>query len=351
MKVDLPVTPDGCPEAGPVGKRDRARPGTAARRTGAVFFPVLLSGCTGPYSWLSGAGREAEIAEALFWPMLWGAAVVWAATVALALYAFRATPDPESAPRIKRLILWGGAAVPTATVAVLLVAGLLALRAIAPADGAAQVRIGAEQWWWRVAYTTTEGPVTVANELRLPTGATTTIDVASDDVIHSFWVPALGGKIDAIPGLVNRISLTPVREGEWGGICAEFCGTAHAQMRFKAVTMPPEAFEAWLEAQARPAEPSALEIHAEGLAVFIREGCAACHAVRGTAASGVVGPDLTHLASRDRFAAGILPLTPEALARWIDDPESLKPDVQMPATPGLAAEDMRALTSFLMALE
>ncbi|WP_197470862.1 hypothetical protein [Sulfitobacter sp. HI0054] len=171
------------------------------------------------------------------------------------------------------------------------------------------------------------GGVPSANEIWIPLGKRTEILLGSPDVIHSFWVPPLAGKMDAIPGRVNRLILEPTEVGVFNGACAEFCGTAHAQMGFRVVVVPETEFTEYVRAQAQPAAVP----ESEGLDLFIRNGCAACHAIRGTPPDGVVGPDLTHLASRRTIGAGIVPTTVENIADFVASPDHFKPGIEMPA--------------------
>lgn len=315
-----------------------------------LILPAILAGCEGRQSWLAGAGEEALAVEALFWPFLVGAGVIWTAVMVFAILAYRARPSERKDAAGRRLILWAGAVLPTLIVAALLVTGLATLRSFAAKVPALTVHVDGEQWWWRVVYETSAGTVRTANEIRLPRGETTEFLLTSDDVIHSLWAPAIGGKMDLVPGRTNRLTLTPVATGRWGGACAEYCGGAHAQMRFEVVVTEPEAFQTWLGEQARPAAPEALADE-DGLALFLDQGCGACHSVRGTEAAGDVGPDLTHLASRGRIAAGLLPLDERALRRWLRAPEAVKPGAKMPGYPHLSGAELSTLAGFLMALK
>lgn len=315
-----------------------------------LSLPAVLAGCGGRQSWLAGAGEEALAIEALFWPFLVGSAVIWAAVMACAVLAYRTTPSERMDAIGRRLILWAGAVLPALVVAALLVTGLGVLRSFAAKAPALTVHVDGEQWWWRVTYETDGTRVTTANEIRLPRGRTAEFLLTSDDVIHSLWAPAIGGKMDLVPGRTNRLTLTPVATGRWGGACAEYCGGAHAQMRFEVVVMEPEAFQAWLGEQARPAAPAALADE-DGLSLFLDQGCGACHRVRGTEAAGEVGPDLTHLASRGRIGAGLLPLDEHALRRWLRAPDAVKPGAKMPGYPHLSGAELSTLAGFLMALK
>ena len=318
------------------------------RALAAAAALAFLAGCSGRHNWLAGAGEEAQSVETLFWVVLTGAGVIWALVIGAATYAHRAEAKPHREREARRFIVWGGVVLPVLVVGGLLIWGLLILRDITADDGALTVRVDGERWWWRVTYETSEGPVTTANEIRLPLGERALFKLTADDVIHSFWVPALGGKMDMIPGRETTLALTPRKLGNWGGLCAEFCGGAHALMRFDAIVMEPEAFETWLAHEAQPAQVAQGD---PGFAVFDEEGCGACHAVRGTEAQGPVGPDLTHLTSRDKLGAGIYAMTPENMARWITETHEMKPDIDMPAYPGLQGERLDALVSFLMTLD
>jgi cytochrome c oxidase subunit 2 len=175
------------------------------------------------------------------------------------------------------------------------------------------------------------------------------VSLGSADVIHSFWVPNVAGKIDMIPGHRNVLDLTPRHEGWFRGQCSEFCGLQHAHMAFDVKVESPAAFDAWLAAQARPAAAITAPAAARGAAVFAG-ACAACHAVRGTAASGRAGPDLTHIASRHAIAAGTLTMTRGNLQGWIAQPQALKPGTMMPAVPLLPA-DADAVSDYLASLK
>lgn len=316
------------------------------RLAAPVAVLLALAACDGPSSMLAGAGPEAAAVEALFWPMLVGAAVIWAAVIALALHAARTRPHPGRERTAELFVIWGGMVLPAVLLVALLVAGLLLLRDLGALRADLRISVEGEQWWWRVAYETPQGPIRSANEIRLPQGRTAEFALRSDDVIHSFWAPALGGKMDMIPGRTTTLRLTPTRTGRWAGSCAEFCGLAHAQMRFAVVVLPPAEFDDWAAAEASPARNAS----EAGRAVFASAGCGACHTIRGTAAAGLAGPDLTHLAARETIAAGILPLTRDNLRAWIRNPAGQKPGALMPGFPDLATERMEVLLDYLAGL-
>jgi cytochrome c oxidase subunit 2 len=213
-------------------------------------------------------------------------------------------------------------------------------------SGALEIVVRGWQWWWEFRYPTLD--VVTANELHVPAGRPVVLRLEGPDVIHSFWVPQLGGKRDVVPGRMFRISLTADTPGEYLGQCAEFCGTAHALMGLRVIVEAPEAFEQWVAAQkAPPVEPSGPA--ADGKAVFARSACVGCHTIRGVS-TGTLGPDLTHFGSRRTLGAGLWPNTPENVAAWVRDPQALKPAVKMPNL-GLNDADARALAAYLLSLK
>ncbi|MBC6982564.1 cytochrome c oxidase subunit II [Caulobacter sp. 17J80-11] len=245
--------------------------------------------------------------------------------------------------------------------AVLIVVGLIVLttasfltdRALAtPGERPLKIKVTGQQWWWRVEYQ--DGPVErwveTANEIRLPLGRPAEIELASDDVIHSFWIPNLAGKTDLIPGRTNRMAITPRRAGRFRGQCAEFCGFQHAHMALDVTVEPEAAFEAWRARQLAPAAAPADPQRAYGQQVFQAKACAMCHAIAGTQAGSRNGPDLTHVASRRTLAAGALPYSKGALAGWIANPQALKPGTNMPAV-RLSADEQAALVAYLDGLK
>ncbi|MPY94919.1 MAG: cytochrome c oxidase subunit II [Acidimicrobiia bacterium] len=239
---------------------------------------------------------------------------------------------------------------PVALLVVVLGATVEAMRdvpATAPAD-ALVVDVVGHQWWWEVRYRK-EG-VTTANELHVPVGRPIALRLTSADVIHSFWVPELGGKLDLLPDGTNTLVLQADQPGEYRGECAEFCGLQHARMRITVVAEPAEQFASWAAAQQQPAAEPAGVAARRGQELFLGGDCATCHALRGTTAAATVGPDLTHVARRRTLGAGAAPNTPGDLADWVSDPHSTKSGVAMPAT-DLAADELDAVLAYLGALE
>jgi len=217
-----------------------------------------------------------------------------------------------------------------------------------PADGPLTIEIAAHQWWWEVRYLNAVASriFITANEMHIPVGEPVRLRFVSADVIHSFWVPALAGKMDIIPGRTNATWLDAKQPGTYFGECSEFCGLQHAHMVFRVIADPPSAFQAWWNAQLKTA-PTTPGSDEHGRELFLRS-CGACHTVRGTEAGGIYGPDLTHLMSRGMIAAS-LPNTPDRLAAWIADPQALKPGTLMPKVE-LSDADLRVVTSFVETL-
>lgn len=229
---------------------------------------------------------------------------------------------------------------------------IFTLAAIAMPARASEVtlQVTAAQWWWNVDYhdATPSRTFRVANEIHIPVGRPVRIELASQDVIHSFWIPQLGGKMDVIPGQTNVTWLEADRAGVYRGQCGEFCGAQHAHMAMEVVADAPEAYRAWVEHQLQDAVSPANEPERRGQAAFLAN-CAACHAVRGSGAGGIVGPDLTHLMSRRMIAAGTLENTPGNLAAWIADAQSIKPGSRMP-TLALPGPELNAIVTYLQTL-
>jgi cytochrome c oxidase subunit 2 len=222
----------------------------------------------------------------------------------------------------------------------------------APVVDPVNVRITAKQWWWQVEYLDADPSrqFTTANELHLPVDRPARIELASADVIHSLWIPVLNGKEDLIPGHANTITMTPRKVGRYRGQCAEFCGLQHANMALDVQVDDAAAFAAWQAHQRMPAPAPTTPTAIAGRNDFNALACALCHAIGGTPAGGVVGPNLTHLASRRTLAAGALPLDRGTLETWIIDPQRHKPGTNMPAVP-LQPQQLSDITDYLMTLD
>ena len=315
---------------------------------------LACAGCSGVQSALDPAGEEASHVAQLFWVMAAAGGLIWLAVVGLLFYATRGSRAVVGEEAAARLIFWFGAAIPSLLLFLLLGYALWLMPALRPfaevgQPAALRIEVTGEQFWWRVAYHPADGgaPVFSANEVRLPVGERVEFVLKSTDVIHSFWIPSLGGKMDMIPGRTNRLTVLAAKPGTYRGACAEYCGTSHALMAFNAITMEPETFRQWLAAEDAPSPG----LSAPGRDIFLRHGCGACHRVAGTEAEGTVGPDLSHIGSRKTLGAGILPNDVETLRSFIAHPHLIKPGSKMPAFSMLPEEDVAAIAAWLRGLE
>lgn len=221
-----------------------------------------------------------------------------------------------------------------------------------PVADAVHIELTGHQWWWEARYAADDGAsgFTLANELHVPVGRPVVVSLVAADVIHTFWAPNLHGKKDMIPGRKTTIEFRADRAGVYRGQCAEFCGYEHALMSMLVVAEPPADFDAWAARQREVAPSPAGELEARGQHLFMTGTCARCHTISGTPATGTLGPDLTHLASRRTLAAGTLTNDRDALARWITDPRAIKPAAMMPPSP-FARDDLQALVAYLGTLQ
>jgi cytochrome c oxidase subunit 2 len=261
-----------------------------------------------------------------------------------------AAVDAPPAPVSERAwVLVGGAAIPALILAGVFVLTLGAYRGSAPAgDPALTVEVIGHQWWWEVRYP--DQHIESADEIHIPVGVAVKIVLRSADVIHSFWVPNLAGKTDVIPGQLNATWLQADSAGTWRGTCAEYCGMQHAHMALSVVAQPTGEFARWVDHEQQPAAAPSDSGLLMGLHEFLTQQCVYCHTVRGTAAQGNVGPDLTHLASRLTLASGTLPNTRGNLAGWLLNPDRLKPGTKMPAIP-LTGGQVQAIVAYLESLK
>jgi cytochrome c oxidase subunit 2 len=315
---------------------------------------LLPAGCQGMQSALDPAGREAEQIALLFWWMVGGVTVIWFGVMGLTLYCVRSRPETFNHRKENWIIVGGGAVFPTLVLALLLVFGLAMLPGLLkPASaGSVIVAVDGEMWWWRVRYPAPGGEtIVLANEIHLPVGETVEFQLQSDNVIHSFWIPSLGGKVDMLPGRGTRLALTPTRTGLFRGVCAEYCGASHAFMQFDVIVESRDAFDRWLRHQATPAVKPNDPVEVRGERAFVAHGCGACHAVRGTSADGVIGPDLTHVGSRRSLAAATLPNEIDHFKRWIAHTDDVKPESRMPRFSMLPDDELLALAAYLKGLK
>jgi cytochrome c oxidase subunit 2 len=324
------------------------------RRAAPFVLPLLLGGCAGEQSALAAAGEEAGAIALLFWIMTLLLGAVFLAVLVLAVLARQGGPRLRALVSGERFVLAAGLVFPAIVLSALFLYGLTLMSSRAgSADGAHPVRIAVsgEQWWWRVTYLLPDGTrIESANELRVPVGVKVLLELTSADVIHSFWVPKLAGKLDMIPGRTNRLVIRATEAGVSRGQCAEYCGGAHAFMAFHVVALTREAYDSWLDAERADARAPVGEAlpGAEHFAAF---GCAGCHAIRGLGAAGAIGPDLTHVGSRLSLGAASLPNDPQGFLRWLRDGPHIKPGNRMPPYEILSEEELGQLALFLDGLE
>jgi cytochrome c oxidase subunit 2 len=244
-----------------------------------------------------------------------------------------------------RLVVGLGIATPVVLLSALFVwSDVFVIRSTAapsPSSTALTVHVVGHQWFWEIGYGNRPG--STANELHIPVRTKVNVVGTTADVIHSLWVPELNRKIDLIPGYTNEVLLYADRAGTYLGQCAEFCGLQHAHMELIVVAQPRAQFEQWLRGQSTDAASAVSP-------VFMKHGCGNCHQIRGTKADGQVGPDLTHVASRQTLAAGTLPNDRRDLRAWLHDPQAIKPGAKMPKVP-LSQRDLDALVSYLAGLK
>ena len=300
----------------------------------ALAVTVGLAACSTPQTSFEPKSDAAQRTHDLYILLTVLASLVGAGVLAALIYAlwrFRARPGRVAAQFHDHTgveIAW--TLIPAAILVVITVPSVLATVQADrdPDDDALRITVTGHQWWWEVEYEglgLDGGTLATANELHVPVGQQVAITLEAEDVIHSFWVPQLVGKLDALPGRTAALEpFTPSEVGVYYGQCTEFCGIAHAMMRFRVIVETLGEFERWASAlQTPPAQPAGLAAQGQGL--FLSAGCIVCHTIAGTAAQGKIGPDLTRFGSRLTLGAGILENSEENLRDWIYDLRALKP--------------------------
>jgi cytochrome c oxidase subunit 2 len=324
---------------------------------------ISFSGCSGNQSMLNPAAEQADRIGQLWWLFCIVMSVIYALVLLFTVIAVARRHKSISPPtlhpeqkREKRM---------TYTVSGLAVATIVILFIFMTRDfltgrdmqalndpNPLKILVTAHQWWWQVKYENdvASNIVQTANEIHLPLGKAVHFDLQSPDVIHSFWSPNFDGKKDIVPGHPTSFWFRPTKTGTFYGQCGEFCGLQHAHMRFVVVVEPPEQFQNWLTAISQPANPPQGDLEKHGAQVFLNGNCIMCHSISGTPARGTVGPDLTHLASRQTIGAGTIPNTRGHLGGWVLDAPRIKPGVLMPQN-NLSPADFQALLAYLETLK
>ena len=329
----------------------------SSRSSLAEAFTAAISGWPPPV--LDPHGPFSNTVTTLAWVLIALVTLIFVLVCAALWVALHGSDELRAKLGGEGVVKWFGLVVPAGVLFVLLAWGTTMVAGMTTIQGdELRMRVSGNIYWWRVSYLDAAGRElhADANELHIPVGRPVVVDMVSEDVIHSFWVPRLGGKMDMIPGRTNRLKLQADKAGVYGGQCAEFCGGAHALMGFVVVAHAPADWQRWLDARlARSqAAPAALPVSAEvlrGSQLLGEVGCAACHRVAGTTAQGLSGPDLTHVGSRQSLGAGILPNTRGTLIGWIGDSQSIKPNNRMPAYRSLQAAELTALAAYMESLK
>jgi cytochrome c oxidase subunit 2 len=316
-----------------------------------------LAGCGGQQSALDAEGTSAIQLKQLIIGIVGVCSLVWAAVMVILIWTLVRRRRPAQQPAAARERRLAAAVIAATVTTVIIIAGFTfasfrTTQALSQEPADITIAVRGQQWWWELSYVEADPSQSfkTANEIRIPFGRPVKLLLESADVIHSLWVPSLAGKLDLIPGRKNELVLRAERPGIYRGQCAEFCGTQHTHMAIFVIALEPGEYAAWAEAQRRDAtKPNDAEA-AAGQQVFAAKQCAACHSVRGTAANGTTGPDLTHLADRRTIAAGLFETTRGSLAAWIADPQTLKPGNNMPMVP-LNGDELRQLSAYMMSLK
>jgi cytochrome c oxidase subunit 2 len=324
---------------------------------------LLLAACNGTTSYMDATGtagrREATLG---WWLTAVSCAVVAFVSAAILAGIARHRNDPPRGDEgvmarrdVKSGLAWIyiGVAVSVVILAISFASTIAVLNAASrpPVTPSLTLDVTGHQWWWEVTYSQADNPAlgfTTANEIHLPVGEPVRVRLHSADVIHSFWLPQIAGKMDVIPGQVNETWLEARKAGNSRGTCGEYCGMEHAVMAIDVTAESPEAFRQWADARRAGAGAPTTASASAGRVVFVRS-CGACHSVVGSDALGRVGPDLTHIASRTTIGAGALTNTSAHLAQWITNAPAVKEGVRMPAIP-LTDSELRDVVAYLETL-
>ena len=339
-----------------------ARPvGTVLRGVGAAaalgLAALLIAACgTTPQTIVEPTTEAARASHSLLLLVFWAGLAVFVIVEGVLLYTlvrFRRrrgdTLPPQTQGHLGLEIGWTIAPTVLIVIVAALTVPVIFANAQEPEGDAIAVRAIGHQWWFEFTYP--ELGVVTANELHLPVGRPAAIAVESVDVLHSFWVPALRGKIDMVPGRTSLIRIVPEVTGTFPGQCAEFCGTAHALMRFTVVVDEPNAFDEWVTRQLADRTPPTSELAHAGEALLGPAGCVACHTIRGVSDIGIIGPDLTHVGSRGHIAANIMDMSRPNLEKWLRDPTGMKPGNFMKLPRPLTEDEIGALVEYLSGLK
>ncbi|RUR30766.1 cytochrome c oxidase subunit II [Vreelandella nanhaiensis] len=320
---------------------------------------MVLAGCAGDKSILDPAGQAARDVALVWWVMLTFFTIVFIGVIALWLYAFKRKHHERTAAQerkiARRWIIGGGILLPVFSVSALLMFGIPAGKRMLPlplSEPPEVIEVIGHQWWWEVRYPGAEnGEVVTSNQLIMPAGEPVDFHVTSADVIHAFWIPRLGGKIDMLPGRVNVIRLEADEPGVYGAQCAEFCGAQHAHMDLYVEAVEREEFDAWLadRQEERLAELAVADDEFAQARETFTSTCAACHSVAGLSTSNI-GPDLSDIGARPMLGTGVLPMEEGAIQYWLENHQTLKPSNKMPSHNYMDTATLESLGAWLETL-
>jgi cytochrome c oxidase subunit 2 len=328
-----------------------------------LLSPLLLSGCERPQSTLYANGpASARIAQVEWWMLIVFLAIsafmwillTWAVLRRRGTLAEHAPVDIGGG---QGWVAWGGLAFPFVVLCAFFILGLKLMASFPVHDSNhanlhPEILIIGHQWWWEVQYLAAPPErFTTANEIHIPVGRPVDIELRSNDVIHSFWVPTLHGKVDLIPAHPNFIRIEADQPGVYQGACAEYCGAQHAHMRLLVVAQTLDEYQAWVQGQLKDGSEPTSEEAKRGEQIFMAGPCSLCHQVRGTEAGGRVAPDLTHIGSRKELAANSFPNNDAYLEAWITHAQSLKPEAKMPNLTQFNGQQLRDLVAYLRQLQ
>jgi len=335
---------------------------TISRLIATLVVALCFSSCGGIQNAINPAGPNAGNISKLWWLMFVVCSIVFVLVLITVLLSLRKAtaeaadrvpilePSAESERRRRNLVI----SATTITIIILFVFLIASyssgrsLRLNDPTKNGLSIELTGHQWWWEVRYQDVDASniFTTANEIHIPVGVPVQFTLRGADVIHSFWVPNLAGKKDLIPGKVNTIWLQADKPGVYRGQCAEYCGLQHAKMALWVVAEPQEQFNAWRQNQTQGAVPPASDPQKRGQQVFLGTTCVMCHAINGTPAGSNIGPNLTHVGSRQMLAAATLVNTRDHMAQWIKDSQTFKPGNKMPQH-NLSDADLQSLVEYL----
>lgn len=328
------------------------------------LLSLALSGCRVAQSTLNASGPAASRIETMQWSMLILFCITTVIMWALYVWAAKRRPGtledhaPSDASGGQGWVVYGGLLIPLVVLFALFAGGLVLMQSFpihdpSHTDTPPNILVIGHQWWWEVRYLgDPSGPkFTTANEIHIPVNQPITLELETADVIHSFWVPALHGKVDMIPGHPNFIRIEANHAGTYQGQCNIYCGKEHALMRLVVVAEPEAQYQAWLKVQSQPGAQPTTPQAIQGEQLFVAGPCSACHTVRGTGTSGKVGPDLTHIGSRLYIASDVYPNNDGYLAGWIAHAQSLKPGALMPNLPVFTGQQLLDVVAYLRQLK